>query len=68
MAEGEKTVEGIFRVEMVVVPVPVKPTFGRPERINKIEASFLDGAGDGRFEACQSVQGRGGGEQIRDGR
>lgn len=67
MAEGEKTVEGVFCVEMVVVPVPMKPTFGRPERINKIEASFLDSAGDGGFEACQCVEGRGGGEQIRDG-
>lgn len=68
MAEGEEAVVGVFGIEVVVRPVTVEAAFGRPERVDEIEAAFVKAARDAAFEAGEGVESGGGGKEVGNGR
>ena len=43
MPQRQQSVVGVFAVEGVIAPVPVKPALVRPERVDEVETRLLDG-------------------------
>ena len=58
MPQGQQAVESVFRVEMIVGPVPMKTAFGAPERIDEIEAALANRRGEFPLETGERVERR----------
>ena len=43
MTQGQQSVKSVFRVNEIISPMTVKAAGGIPERIEKIEAAFVQG-------------------------
>ena len=58
MAQRQQAVKGVFTVQMVIPPMPMKGAFVGPERVDEIEALLPDLL-EGNLHSGQRVQRRG---------
>jgi len=67
MAQCEQTIEGVFAIELVVSPGPVKAPLPRPERVEEVEngVTMCLPGGSHRIEGMERNRG---GQQIRQRR